>query len=296
MPTHSSGRSPCLLKMVKKTRSRRSVNQLGIKKYKITSKFNQKNIFDRIQKLIPKKYVASLHKFSEFVFKGLIYIYCKFSFIPATIDIQGILRARKTKWELLCYYSVLILQLARMLHNVFIVTSRASNGLLDLTTFLLISSLLAYVDGFSMSLAVLFRPYDTVQLFNTSPLILSLFHKHRKDVNMFQNPKNAIVITALAIHCSVCVALFSAFGFALHEYPVSLYYIAECVIGRPKFIPYLLWKLLFWPVEFLSYVHILMLCCISSMVLLTMPGICSACTDEIRLVINQVTRICKTFH
>ena len=277
--------------MVKKTRARRSVNQQGVERHKISSKLNQKNIFDRIQKLIPKKYVATLHKFSELVFKGLIYICCRFSFIRANIDIQGNLRARKTKWELVCHYSVLIVQLARMVHNMFIVASRASNGLLDLTTFLLVTSLLAYVDGFSMSLSLLFRPNDTVQLLNTSPLILSLFPKNGKYLTMFQKPQNAIVITTLALLCCGCVGLVSAFGFAVDEYPVSLYYIAESVISRPKFMPHLLWKLLFWPVEFLLYVQIVMLGILSAMVLLTLPCICLACTDEIRLVTSQNIRV-----
>ena len=268
--------------MVRTTKVRRSVATQGIKKQTATSRSGKQDIFEHLEKLIPKQYVAYLYKLSEWCFHLIIDTCCNFNIIPISVDCDGRLTARKTSRERAIHYFGLTLQMVRMLHMFAMTAQPLVDGILDLTTFISLGSALDYIVGFSVSSSVLFRPYETAQLVNTTPVILSFYPKDGKITTMFQISKNAILIIAFTLMTGSYTLLMSVLGFLVDDCPVSSYHVVESMTGRPLFIPPVLWKMFFWPLEFFIFLHIFTLATSGTMTLATMPNIVLVCKQEMR--------------
>lgn len=269
--------------MVRKCRARRSAMAIGVKKSKVRAAFKGKNLFERIEEQLPRKCVAFLYKLSEHCFILFTKTCCNFHLIPISLDCDNRAIARKTKFGLAAHCSVLIFQMVRMLHILLVTISLGLEGPMDLRMVLSILSLLTYFLCFSVPASVLLRPCETAQILNTIPILLSLNPKEDGRVtSMFQNAKNTIFILVLTFIAGSGALLASAFGFLVHTFPLSFYHVVESATGRPDCIPPLLWKLMFWPMEYMTFLQATTLTSFATMILVTFPNIGMLCTNEMR--------------
>ena len=276
--------------MHKKLKGRRRTFQPGaIQKHKIVSKTEEdgEGVFGLLEKFIPDRQVHSLFNFAEICFKLLTKINCKLYLAPYSLSKDGELEPI-SGWRLWVHYAVLLLLAVSMIHKFLVVFPRVSAGVLDTTTFICIALFLCYLVAFSVSTSHLILTEETIVLINGYSRIMMSCAEDGEPMPLIANTKTAVVVTSVAILSQTIAWGVSAFSFVFPDLPGT--YIAMMadeagfVSGSSYVIPGIVWKLLLWPLELITYTIPMFMAAWAPIIMLLEMMVVNNCLNQLRFV------------
>ena len=251
--------------MVRKSRTKRPEIYTRVKKYKLQA-LKSVSLIDPIDTLIAPETLALLHGFAATFFQSYTKILSRCYLIPYNVTSNGRLDPPSTN-RLRIHSFFLLLQCLSMVHKMAVSGYRIFGGdsgttAVDIHTFMCITSFLAHFAPLTVSLSALFKNEETMGNVNNWDMILNFISQGReadfgpRRVGCAWNTEATLVVTSVLAMTTCCGAAISFFGFIVDAIPVSYLSTAEALGFDPvSFIggPRILWKLLFWPFEFLTY-------------------------------------------
>ena len=273
--------------MPKKARGRRRTLQPGIQKHKIISKTEDgEGIFGLIEKCISEEYLQNFFKFAEKCFVFHTKINCKLCLAPYSLSQDGKLEhcSRKRIW---IHYFVLLLLAVSMIHKFLIVVPRISSGTIDTTTFICIATFLCYLVAFSVSSSFLILTDETIDLIHCWPRILMYCAEENEEpVALVANTKTAVVVSSVAILAQTIAWGVSVFSFVFPDLPATYIVMAGKVglVPVASKIPRIMWKLLLWPLELMTYILPLFMAAWAPMILMIDIMVARNCVNQLRYV------------
>ena len=273
--------------MIKKLRSRRNPLQLGVQKHKISG--NKRYIndgFQLLEWLFPQAYLRSvfIKVFAENSFHFYTTVACKLCLVPFSLSNDGKLETVSLK-KLCIHYSILVVQLISMMHKGFVLISRVLSGRIDTMTFICAATFLCYLVPFSTSSSGLILQGETIDLINSWPSILMYFSEENgRLMPLVANTKTAVVVSSVAILAMVIAAGVSGFSIVIQAQPFTFFAIAETfgLIRCDLKIHSTVWKILFWPMEFIMYLLPMFTAGWGTMVMLLNIMVIMNCANKLR--------------
>ena len=106
-------------------------------------------------------------------------------------------------------------------------------------------------------------------------------------MRLVTNAKTAAVLSSLAVLAMAVAWAVSGFSIAFPTLPATFLVMAETVGLIPKTlaVPRIIWKLLFWPLEFVMYAVPMLLAGWGGMVLMLLFMVIMNCTNELRYIL-----------
>ena len=279
--------------MPRKARGRRRTLQPGVQKHKIRSKnFDEEGILDLLEQFIPQTNLHRLFNLAEKSFQLFTKINCKLCLIPYSLSDDGKLEPI-SRTKLWIHYLVLSVLAVSMMHKLIIFIFLISSGTLDTETFFCGAVSLCYVVAFSLSSSTLILPEETMDMINGWPKILMHFpDEDGKVMLLVANTKTAVVILEIAILMMVIASAGSGFSIVFRALPVTILVAAETagLITTTSEVPRIVWKSLFWPLEFIMYGVPLLQAGWGGMVTILLAMVLMNCTNQMRYIPTYALR------
>ena len=190
-----------------------------------------------------------------------------------------------SKKKLWIHYLILPLLVLSMMHKLILLTPRISTATLDTSTFVCTITCLCYLVAFGISCSGLILHDETMDLINGWSDVLTYYAEDEgKPMPLIANTKSAVVVSSLAILAMAIAWTVSGFSIAFRTLPVTLITLADVmgVISAKTKIPRLIWKLLFWPLEFIMYLLPMFLAGWGAMVMMLGVMVVMNCTNQLR--------------
>ena len=276
--------------MLRRSKARRRALQLGIQKSNRLPKKDGKGVFQLLEQTVPKSYLDRLFIFSKKSFKFYTKYTCKLYLAPYSVSEDGkleILAGRKI-W---IHYLVLSVLFVSMMHKFVIFVGRVAAGQLDTMTFICSASSLVYLGGFSVASSSWILRDETIDIVHGWPDILTCCSPEEGEpIPLIANTKTAVMISSLAVLNVIISLAVSGFGFGMQSLPVTYFAAAEAVglISPSTNVPRILWKLLFWPLECLTYVLPMFVSGWAAMLMMLMVMVIMNCANQLRYNITNV--------
>ena len=212
----------------------------------------------------------------------------KLYLIPYSFDENGKLRIFSRR-QLLIHYAVYAAAALSALHKFVVLCYRFSSAdstLTDLSTFLCVISVLSYFVPFTIAVSVLFRKEETACVLNTWNDLLASLQPENEDGGVFCDTEAAFVLVSVSELCLVGGLGISMLGFMFESLPVSYFTAAEGLgLVNPTYMPNILWKLVLWPMELVTYMMPVLPCAWSHTINDMIAIIMKNCLSQMRLLI-----------
>ena len=178
-------------------------------------------------------------------------------------------------------WSVMFLMLLHKLVGVAVILWREE---LKIETFLCISLFLIYFVSFCISLVMIAKPEETIDLLNSWPFILSCLKEFRNDVpSVFDDLSTALKVIA-ALFATQAIAITAALqSLAFSTLPTCYFPTAQDLglIPQGSLSPFE-WQLLMFPLEYMTYLPPMLSAPFSASMLLILVGVLKMVGQEIR--------------
>ena len=256
-------------KMVRKPKAKRLEVYTRVKKHKIRSFETTLSLMKQLEMLFPPEYLTRFHNFAGKLFLRYAKFLSRFYLIPYNVCKDGKLElfsARQVRFHRL----VLAVQAISMVHKTVVsvyTIVHSESETMDFGSVLCITSFLFHLVPLTVCSSVLFKREETVDIVNNWETVLNLVSNHDDgndgaeapdsvDKSSVWNTAGSLVVTWLATFAPIWGIIASLLGFVIEDLPVSYMSTARSLgldpvtaIGGPT----VLWKLTFWPLEFLTY-------------------------------------------
>ena len=272
--------------MVKKSRTPHRGIQPGIQRHKILSRpLNQTSIFGIAEQLISSQSLQRFYTFSENCFYFYADCSCSLCLVPLSVStVKGRLEPASTKERILHYFMLTLLTVS-MLHKLGVSVYMVMFEPMDATTFMSVATFLACFVSLTASASSIFRSDVAIDLLAGWPQILACYpQKDGRVLGIVSNTKTAIVVSGLAVLGFVIGIGISMFSLILPSLLVCFLPLAEHVglVSKQSQIPRIVWALVFWPLEILTYLLPMFVSGFSTMTLMIMAMVIRTCTEQLR--------------
>ena len=266
--------------MGKRSTGRKRGIQRGVGKHKIKIKKLPKKTEETLFGVDKSVYSATGEKCFEFLYQGSVF----FQLVPFRRTATG--QYVPLNWkQKLAHYAVLSLSAASTLHKTLGTLEFLLFEELKVETFMCISLFLICLISMMVSLGVWARQEETMDLLNAWPHILACIQEIREGppLSPFDD-----MSTALKLSAAVLVAQGIAFNALLltiifDNLPVCLFPVAEGLGLIPEgILPHYGWQLLFYPLEYLTYLAPMFIAPYSGGILLVLVGVLKLYLQELR--------------
>ena len=158
---------------------------------------------------------------------------------------------RKSK---LIHHFVWFVKLVMLLHKLVGLASMLLYEGLKMETFMCTSHFLIYLVSFSISLSMIGRPMETMDLLNGFPLMLSCLKGHRRGVTMFDDLSASFKLIAVLVVTQGIALPAALLSLTFSTLPTCWFPTAESLGLIPDgLLPRLAWQLIFFPLEYATY-------------------------------------------
>ena len=273
--------------MGKRSTSKKRGIQRGVAKHKIKSKALKLKEGERtVLGVAESFYVSTAAKCFEFWF------YCcgKLYLAPFTRTESGeyVPLDRKSK---LIHSFVWLAKLLMLLHKLVGTVVILLREGLKIETFMCTSHLLIYLVSFCISLGMIARPKETIDLLNSWPYILSCLKEIRKDVpSPFDDLSAALKIMAVLVATQGIAVAAALLTLAFSTLPTCYFPAAEYLGLIPDgMLPRFAWQLMFFPMEYLTYLPPMLSTPLCGSLFLILVGVHRMVGHELRLALRVFT-------
>ena len=155
---------------------------------------------------------------------------------------------------------------------------------LKIETFMCTSLFLIYFVAFSISVGMIARPTETMDLLNSWPYILSCLKDIREDVpSQFDDLSEALKLMAVLLATQGIAVAAALLSLAFSTLPTCYFPAAESLGLIPEgLLPRFAWQLIFFPLEYLTYLPPMFAAPLTGGMLLILAGVCKLVGQEIR--------------
>ena len=224
---------------------------LGVAKYKIKSKaLKPKQGKRTVLGFGESVYVAFGRKSFEFLF------YCcgKLYLAPFTRTESGeyVPLDRKSK---LIHYFVWLVMFLTLLHKIVVLAMMLLFAELKTEAFICASQLLVYFISFGVSLGMIARPKESMDLLNSWPYILSCLKEVRGDrPSQFDDVSASLKLIAVVLAPQAIALAGPLLSLVYSSIPTCYFPMAESLGLIPDgLLPGFAWQLIFSPLEYITY-------------------------------------------
>ena len=165
---------------------------------------------------------------------------------------------------------------------------------LKMETFLCISLFLVYFVPFCVSLGVIARPKETMDLLNSWPIILSCLKEVRHDVSSpFDDMSEAFELIALLLMTQGIAVTAALLSLAFSTLPTCYFPLLERMGLIPEAVlPRFGWQLIFFPLEYATSLPAMLIGAFAGSIVLIVVGVFNIYTNELRSVM-QLSVLCS---
>ena len=184
----------------------------------------------------------------------------------------------------LIHYVVWSLKFLMQLHKLGGLGVMLWHGELRIETFMCTSHFLIYLTSFSISIGMIARPKETIDLLNSWPYILSCLRELRKDVpSPFDDLSAALKIIAVLVATQGIAFAAALLTLAFSTLPTCYFPAAEYLGLIPDgMLPRFAWQLIFFPLEYLTYIPPMLCSPLCGSMLLIFVGVLRTVGNELR--------------
>ena len=207
----------------------------------------------------------------------------KLYLVPFTRTAGGIYVALDRKSQVIHYF-VWFLKFLMLLHKAWGLGTMLVYEELKIETFMCISLFLIYFVSICISLGVVGRPKETMDLLNSWPYILSSLKELRNDVpSEFEDLSEAFELVAQLL-ASQGVALAAALlSLAFSTLPTCYFPAIESLGLIPEgVLPRFAWQLIFFPLEYATYIPPMLIVPLNTSISLILVGVYRIYITELR--------------
>ena len=190
----------------------------------------------------------------------------------------------------LIHYLVWLVQFLMLLHKSWGLGVILLHGKLKVETFMCTSLFLVYFVGFCISLGVVAQPKETMDLLNGGPFMLSCLAELQNNVpTPFDDVSEALKLIA-AILVTQGIALVAALlSLVFSNLPTCYFPLLESFGLIPQgWLPRFAWQLIFFPLEYATYLPPMLIAPVAPSVLLVMVGVYRIYMNELRWAHDQL--------
>ena len=266
--------------MGKRTTGKKRGIQRGVAKHKIKSKALSARGSDRTFLGVGEQFYFSLaRKCFEF------WLYCcnKLHLASFTRNESGeyVLLDQKSQFIHYCVWSIKFVMLLHKTVGLVIILLREE---LNIKTFMCTSLFLIYFVSFCISFGMLARPKETIDVLNSCPLMLSCLKEFREDeLSMFDNLSAALKIISVLIATQGIAIAAALLSLAFSTLPNCYFPTAEAFGLIPEgVLPRFAWQLIFFPLEYMTYLPPMYSAPLAGSVLLILVGVVKTVGSELR--------------
>ena len=185
------------------------------------------------------------------------------------------------------HFGVIALLNLSMFHKVFVTAKRVLFEELDVTTFMCISTSLAYVGPWFLSLAIMCKPKETRDTLNAWPTILSGLEarcKRRNRKAQFEDLSLALKLIALFTVVVAVALIMALISIIFVDLPVCLLPLAKTagIVKDDGTLPHFVWQLIFFPLELALVTPLVVAAGMSVAIAFISVGVLKIHLDEIR--------------
>ena len=237
--------------MGKRTTGKKRGIQRGVGKHKIRSKpFKGKDGERCVFCIGESVYFSGGRKLFEFWFSYC----CGMYLIPFTRTSNGEY-VRLDRKGLLIHYSVWTVKFFMLLHKLSGLGIMLWSEELKIETFMCTSHFLIYLVSFCISLVMVVRPQETMELLNSFPFILSCLKETEKGVaSQFDDLSTALKMMAVLLATQGIAIAAALLSLAFSTLPTCYFPAAESLGLIPAgLLPRFAWQLMFFPLEYATY-------------------------------------------
>ena len=271
--------------MVRKSNSKRLQIYNRVRKHKIRST-DQAGLIDTLEGIISSDDLSWLYETAGNWFRFFGRICSKLYLVPYSFDHEGKLRIFSQR-QLRIHYTVLSVMALSMIHKsvalCYRISSTDSALTAEISTFICVASVLFYLVPLAVAVSVLLKREETVCVLNTWNELLASLRPGNENGGIFCDTQGAFVVMSLSEVCVIGSLGFSLLGFIFESLPVTYFTATEALrLVDTMLMPRILWKLVFWPLELLTYMSPALPCAwahtINDMIAITMKN----CLEQLR--------------
>ena len=157
---------------------------------------------------------------------------------------------------------------------------------LKMETFMCISQFLFYFDTFCLSLGVIVRPQETMDLLNSWPILLSFLKELRNDVpSPLDDISLALELIALFLMTQGVAVTSALLSLAFSTLPTCYFPLVESLGLIPDgVLPRFAWQLIFFPFEYVTALPAMLMESLAGSIILIVLGVYKLYTNELTSV------------
>ena len=280
-----SGRPQCLLcvvlKMFKRNTGKKRGLQPRVTKQKIHSRPLKRKDGERTVFGIGESVYFSMgRRCFDFWFSCC----CKLYLMPFTRTQNGKYVLLNDPKPILTHYSVWLLKFFILLHKLGALAIMLWSEELKIETFMCASHFLIYFFSFCISMVLVVRPQETMDLLNSFPFILSCLKQSGKGVpSQFDDLSGALKIMAVLLATQGIALAAALLSLAFSTLPTCYFPAAESLGLIPAgLLPQFAWQLLFFPLEYATYLPPVFSSALAGSIILILLGVFRMVENELR--------------
>ena len=268
----------------KRSTGRKRGIQRGVAKHKIRSRPVAGKLEGerRLLGFAESVYFATSKRCFEFWF-----LWCdKLYLAPFTRSTAGVYVPSDWKRKLIHYVVWFIIFLS-LLHKLWVLGRMLLYEELKVETFMCMSQFLVYFVPVCISLGVILRPKETMDLLNSWPLLFQSLKEVRDDIpSPFDNLSAALEIISTLVSTQVIALTMALFSLAFSTLPTCYFPAMENLGLIPAgLLPRFCWQLIFFPLEYATYLPPMLIASLAGGIVLIETGVYKIYTAELRSVL-----------
>ena len=182
------------------------------------------------------------------------------------------------------HYFVWFFQFLMFLHKLWGLATLLLHEELNIETFMCAGQAVLFLLSFGFALVMIARPKETMDVLNSWPFILSCLNELRNDVpSPYDELSEALKLIALLPVAQGAVLVGAMYSLIFSTLPTCYFPTAERFGLIPEgLLPRFAWQLLFFPLEYATYVPAMLSTSLACSMLLILLGVSRIYLNELR--------------
>ena len=236
--------------------------------------------------------VTTLFNIADYVFVTCFQVCCKRHVLPYTMRANGTL-VINTAWKrILLHWAVLVAYAAITVHKLMAFMRQAQNSEnMNVQTLMSLASLAGYAVPLSFSVSTLIKKQETCELVNTWSEFIREFIPSCPDAKArMPNIQTAVEILAMVPVLAFFVVALPATTVGFQGIPGSFVFATDelGLIPRTLFVPHVVWRVLFWPLEVAVFYPLAILIGCTTMIVTRGLQVAFTCAHELGYLLFNV--------